>query len=168
RRGGERDPRRPVRVPSPPPHDRGGTVQRPGRHRLGGGGEPRGPAPGTKKAMKALTFLARRFVAGETPQAAIEVGQRLNEKKIKATFDLLGEDVLDRQAAERAAEAQKELLRLIPEGIERNISIKLSSLGQEISREFCLENAEGILKVAKQVGGFVRFDMEGTKTTQST
>ena len=118
--------------------------------------------------MKALTFLARRFVAGETPQAAIEVGKRLNEKKIKATFDLLGEDVLDRQAAERAAEAQKELLRLIPEGIERNISIKLSSLGQEISREFCLENAEGILKVAKQVGGFVRFDMEGTKTTEST
>jgi len=118
--------------------------------------------------MKALTFLARRFVAGETPQAAIEVGRRLHAKKIKATFDLLGEDVLDRKAAERAADAQKELLRLIPDGIERNISIKLSSLGQEISREFCLENAEGILAVAKAVGGFVRFDMEGTKTTQST
>ena len=118
--------------------------------------------------MKALTFLARRFVAGETPQAAIEVGRRLHLKKIKATFDLLGEDVLDRGAAERAAEAQKELLRLIPDGIERNISIKLSSLGQEISRDFCLENAAGILEVAKKVGGFVRLDMEGTKTTQST
>ena len=68
----------------------------------------------------------------------------------------------------RAAEAQKELLRLIPDGIERNISIKLSSLGQEISRELCLENAAGILEVAKKVGGFVRLDMEGTKTTQST
>ena len=118
--------------------------------------------------MKALTFLARRFVAGETPQEAIAVGQRLHEKKIKATFDLLGEDVLDREAAKRAAEAQKELLRLIPDGIERNISIKLSSLGQEISPEFCLENAAGILEVAKKVGGFVRLDMEGTKTTQST
>ena len=118
--------------------------------------------------MKILTLLARRFVAGETPQEAIEVGRRLHEKKIKATFDLLGEDVLDRGAAERAAEAQKELLRLIPDGIERNISIKLSSLGQEISREFCLENAAGILEVAKTVGGFVRLDMEGTKTTQST
>ena len=118
--------------------------------------------------MKALTFLARRFVAGEAPQAAIEVGKKLHAKKIKATFDLLGEDVLDREAALRAAEAQKELLRLIPDGIERNISIKLSSLGQEISREFCLENAAGILEVAKKGGGFVRLDMEGTKTTRST
>lgn len=118
--------------------------------------------------MKALTFLARRFVAGESPESAIEVGQRLHRKKIRATFDLLGEDVLDQDAARRAAEAQKELLRLIPEGIERNISIKLSSLGQEISRDFCLENAAGILEVALKVKGFVRLDMEGTKTTEST
>ena len=76
--------------------------------------------------------------------------------------------MLDREAARRAAEAQKELLRLIPEGIERNISIKLSSLGQEISREFCLENAASILDTAKEVGGFVRLDMEGSKTTEST
>jgi proline dehydrogenase len=118
--------------------------------------------------MKAFTFLARRFVAGETPQSAIEVGRALHRKAIKATFDLLGEDVLDREAAKRAAEAQKELLRLIPQEIERNISIKLSSLGQEISPEFCLENASGILDTARQLGGFVRLDMEGTKTTQST
>lgn len=118
--------------------------------------------------MKVLTFLARRFVAGETPQLAIAAGEKLHQKGIKATFDLLGEDVLDREAAKRAAEAQKELLRLIPEGIERNISIKLSSLGQEISRDFCLENAASILDTAKQVRGFVRLDMEGSKTTQST
>jgi proline dehydrogenase len=118
--------------------------------------------------MKALTFLARRFVAGETPESAIQAGVKLQGKGIKATFDLLGEDVLDREAAKRAAEAQKHLLRLIPDGIERNISIKLSSLGQEISREFCLENAASILEAAKEVRGFVRLDMEGSKTTEST
>jgi len=118
--------------------------------------------------VKALTFLARRFVAGETAASAIEVGKKLQAKGIKATFDLLGEDVLDREAAVRTAEAQKELLRLIPVGIERNISIKLSSLGQEISRDFCLENAAAILDVAKEVKGFVRLDMEGSKTTEST
>jgi proline dehydrogenase len=118
--------------------------------------------------VKALAFLAQRFVAGETASSAIEAGKKLHAKGIKTTFDLLGEDVLDREAAVRAAEAQKELLRLIPAGIERNISIKLSSLGQEISRDFCLENAASILDVAKQVSGFVRLDMEGSKTTQST
>ena len=59
----------------------------------GGGGEgPRLPGP---------AFRGR----GDSP-AAIAAGERLRRKGIKATFDLLGEDVLDREAARRAAEAQ--------------------------------------------------------------
>lgn len=118
--------------------------------------------------MKALTFLARRFVAGETPQTAIAAGVQLHAKGIKATFDLLGEDVLDREAARRSAEANTHLLRLIPDGVERNISIKLSMMGLDISEDFCLELTAGILEAARQVGGFVRLDMEGSKHTQRT
>ena len=118
--------------------------------------------------MRALTFLASRFVAGEEPRDAVRVGERLQAKGIKATFDKLGEDVHDREAAARAADAAKELLRLIPARVERNISIKMSSMGQEISRDVCLENTASILEVAKEVGGFVRLDMEGSKLTQDT
>jgi proline dehydrogenase len=118
--------------------------------------------------MNPLTIFARRFVAGERPQDAVRVGERLHAKGIKATFDKLGEDVLDQAAAKRATEAAKDLLRLIPPGIERNISIKMSSMGQEISRGLCLENVSGILDVAREVGGFVRLDMEGSKLTQDT
>jgi proline dehydrogenase len=118
--------------------------------------------------LRALTFLARRFVAGETAPEAVAAGQKLGARGIKATFDLLGEDVLDREAAQRTAEASKELLRLVPAEVERNISIKLSSMGQEISRDLCLENAASILEEAKKVGGFVRLDMEGSRTTDST
>jgi proline dehydrogenase len=118
--------------------------------------------------MNPLTILARRFVAGERPQDAVRAGERLHAKGIKATFDKLGEDVLDEGAARRATDAARELLRLIPAGIERNISIKMSSMGQEISRELCLENVSGILDVAREVGGFVRLDMEGSKLTQDT
>jgi len=118
--------------------------------------------------MKALTFLARRFVAGNGPEDAVRVGRDLQARGIKATFDKLGEDVHDRSAATRAAEASRALLRVIPDGIERNISIKMSSMGQEISREFCLENTAGILETARELGGFVRLDMEGSKLTQDT
>jgi proline dehydrogenase len=118
--------------------------------------------------MNPLTIFARRFVAGERPQDAVRVGERLQAKGIKATFDKLGEDVLDAGAAKRATDAAKDLLRLIPSGIERNISIKMSSMGQEISRDLCLENVSGILDVAKEVGGFVRLDMEGSKLTEDT
>jgi proline dehydrogenase len=118
--------------------------------------------------MRAFTFLARRFVAGVEPTDAVRVGEQLHARGIKATFDKLGEDVHDRAAAARAADAAKELLRLIPPGIERNVSIKMSSMGQEISRDFCVENTAGILDVAREVGGFVRLDMEGSKLTADT
>ena len=118
--------------------------------------------------MKFLAFLAQRFVAGETEAAAIAAGVKLKARGIKSTFDLLGEDVLDREAAVRSAEANKHLLRLIPDGVERNISIKLTMMGLDISEEFCLEQTAGILKVAREVGGFVRIDMEGSKHTQRT
>jgi proline dehydrogenase len=118
--------------------------------------------------MNPLTLFARRFVAGERPPDAVRAGQRLLAKGIKATFDKLGEDVHDAEAARRATEAAKELLRLIPAGLERNISIKMSSMGQEISRDLCLANVASILDVAKEVGGFVRLDMEGSKLTQDT
>jgi proline dehydrogenase len=107
-------------------------------------------------------------VAGETAEEAIAVGRRLHAKGIKATFDLLGEDVLDREAARRSAEANVRLLRLIPPEVERNVSIKLTMMGLDISEDFCLELTAGILEAARAVGGFVRIDMEGSKHTQRT
>jgi proline dehydrogenase len=118
--------------------------------------------------MKALTFLARRFVAGEGPEDAVRVGARLHARGIRATFDKLGEDVTDRAAAERSATAARELLRLIPPGIERNVSIKMSSMGQGISRDLCLELAGSVLEAARELDGFVRLDMEGSDLTQDT
>ena len=113
-------------------------------------------------------ILARRFVAGPDPESAIAAGRQLHARGIRATFDLLGEDVLDREAAVRSAEANKQLLRRIPVEIERNISIKLTMFGLDISGEFCRENVAGLLDTAREVGGFVRIDMEGSKHTQRT
>jgi proline dehydrogenase len=118
--------------------------------------------------MKAFTFLAKRFVAGETAEKAVDAGVALKKRGINATFDLLGEDVEDREAAIRSAEANKVLLRLIPDGVDRNVSIKLTTMGLAISEDFCLEQTAGVLEAAKAVGGFVRIDMEGSKYTQGT
>jgi proline dehydrogenase len=118
--------------------------------------------------MRIPTWFARRFVAGETPESAVRVGRELNARGIRATFDLLGEDVLDRDAARRCAEANMALLRLIPPEVERNVSVKLSNLGLDISRKFCEELVAGVLEAAREVQGFVRIDMEGSRHTQAT
>jgi proline dehydrogenase len=118
--------------------------------------------------MEAFTFLARRFVAGKDAAAAIAAGQKLHARGIHATFDRLGEDVADREAARRTAEANIHLLRAIPDGVERNVSIKLTSLGLDIAQDFCVEQVASILTAARAVGGFVRIDMEGSRHTQRT
>ncbi len=118
--------------------------------------------------MGALTFLARRFVAGETADSAIAAGRKLCARGIRSTFDLLGEDVCDAAAARRIAEANRELLRRIPEPLERNISIKLTNLGLQLSEQLCLELSAGVLEVARRASGFVRIDMEGSAYTQRT
>jgi proline dehydrogenase len=118
--------------------------------------------------MRALTFLASRFVAGETASAAIDVGLKLRARGIRATFDLLGEDVHDEASARRSAASNQALLRLIPPDIEPNVSIKLSNLGLTFSRSLCLELTRAILETASGVGGFVRIDMEGSAQTQAT
>jgi len=112
--------------------------------------------------------LAKRFVAGETALDAVAAGRALHDRGINPSFDLLGEDVLDREAARRCAEANRDLLRAVPPEVERNISIKLTMLGLDISEDFCLELTSGILAEAKKLQGFVRIDMEGTRHTQRT
>jgi proline dehydrogenase len=118
--------------------------------------------------LKALTFLARRFVAGEEPQEAIAAGVALRRRGIASTFDLLGEDVDDREKARHCAECNIELLRMIPKEVDRNISIKLTMLGLDIADDLCLELTASVLTAAREVGGFVRIDMEGSKYTQRT
>jgi proline dehydrogenase len=98
----------------------------------------------------------------------VRVGERLKARGINASFDELGEDVHDREAAGRATRSACALLRMIPKGVERNISIKMSSMGQRISRELCVENVSQILDAARETDGFVRLDMEGSKLTEST
>jgi proline dehydrogenase len=118
--------------------------------------------------MGALALLARRFVAGESADAAIRVGRELAARGIRATFDLLGEDVRDASAAQRSAAANRELLRAIPVPLEPHISIKLTNLGLQVSRQLCQELSAGVADAARGAGGFVTIDMEGSAHTQAT
>lgn len=118
--------------------------------------------------MKAFTFLAKRFVAGEQHLDAVRAGQRLGERGIKATFDMLGEDVLDEDAARRCAQAIQGLVAAIPAPLECNVSVKLSMLGLDIDTALCEQLAGEIAGAIAAKQGFLRIDMEGSRHTQVT
>ncbi len=54
------------------------------------------------------------------------------------------------------------------EGLDSNVSIKLTLLGLKIDEGFCRDNIERIVATAKEHGNFVRIDMEDHTTTDAT
>ena len=119
--------------------------------------------------MRVLTFLAKRFVAGDGIDDAIAAVRALNETGIKATLDNLGEDSLDRAHALAAADENLLMLRRIAEsGADSNISLKLTQLGLGFDEGLARESLIKILEEAARLNNFVRIDMEGSGWTQKT
>lgn len=119
--------------------------------------------------MKLPFFLAKRFVAGESFEEAAPKVEELNDKGIKVTLDLLGENVEDRETADETVESYIDLVRNISEtGLDSTISIKLTMMGLDIDHSYCKDNLFKLLDVARENDQFVRIDMEGSDYTQVT
>jgi len=119
--------------------------------------------------MKLPFAIARRFVAGETFQSTVPKVNLLNNKGIKVSLDLLGENVKDKKTALETTNSYIDLLKGIQDlNLQANISIKLTMLGLDIDPAFCESNLYKLLDVAKQEQQFVRIDMEGSPYTQIT
>jgi proline dehydrogenase len=119
--------------------------------------------------MKIPVYFARRFVAGETAQEAIEVVKELNRNGIVASLDLLGENVAGAAQADEAVMEYDRLFDLISKNkIQSGVSLKLTQLGLDLSFNDCVERMRKVLKSAKRHNIFVRIDMEGSFYTQTT
>ena len=113
--------------------------------------------------------VAAPYVAGETLDDAVATIRELNAEGAVATLDLLGEEVRDRAKARAATEEYLRILdRIRAEGLDSNVSVKLSALGQELDEGFCLENVAEVVASADGHDSFVRLDMEDHTTTDST
>ncbi|MDY6761448.1 MAG: proline dehydrogenase family protein [Candidatus Nanohaloarchaea archaeon] len=116
-----------------------------------------------------LLPFARRFVAGETPETAIQHVRDLNENGIVAYIDLLGEHVSKHGTAAAARDEYIELLdRIAAENLDAGLSVKPTHLGLEIDREFCRDNIDRLLAHAAEYGRYVWIDMESSDHTQET
>jgi proline dehydrogenase len=112
---------------------------------------------------------AARFVAGETLSKAIEAVKEINKDGLLVTLDHLGESVYSREEAIEATQAAIDIFDAIVEsGVKSNVSVKLTQLGLDIDKDFCLENMDRIAAKAKETNNFVRIDMEDSLRLQVT
>jgi proline dehydrogenase len=123
----------------------------------------------SRYGMASSESFARRFIAGESIDEAVEAGRRIQQNGFLLTLDYLGESV---STSEEATAATTEYLRLIEvivaSGIERNLSLKLTQLGIDVDRATCVDNLRRILDPAERHGFFVRIDMENSPYTAVT
>ncbi|UOK59987.1 proline dehydrogenase [Bacillus sp. OVS6] len=116
----------------------------------------------TKAAKRyGLRFGAARFVAGETIELAAAVIKELNKKGLDVTIDYLGEFVdNEAEANEMADHSIKAIEAIGRENLQSQLSLKMTSMGLDISNEVVLRNMRRILEAAKTHNVFVTIDME--------
>ena len=116
-----------------------------------------------------LRFGAAQVVAGDTIEHAIKKVRELNEKGLVCTLDHLGEFVSSREEAIEATQYNVRTLEAMGQaGVTCNLSVKMTQLGLDIDRSFCVENMRRILETAKKYDNFVRIDMEDYAHCQMT
>ena len=119
--------------------------------------------------QRRLFFLAHRFVPGERVDDALAAVKQLNAQGLAASLDFLGEDVFkEEEAAHNTAVYLDMIRRIAAGGLDANVSVKLSAIGQSIGEDLAVGNLDSIIEMARPHGMFVRLDMEGSATVDST
>lgn len=115
--------------------------------------------------------VVRRFIAGDTLEESLRVAESLAASGYLVTLDNLGENTSSEAEAIQAKNTYIEMLRRIAQSTHAdriNISIKLTQCGLDQGDEFAERNYREVLGVAREVGNFVRVDMEASAYTQRT
>ena len=132
-------------------------------------GSPRLERMASRYGMRSPRSFARRFVAGETIDEAIAAARAVEAQGLAHTLDLLGESVGSDAEAGAATDAYLAMIpRIAAADIGRNISIKLTQLGLDLSPELAEANLRAILAAARDEGFFVRIDMEQSSYVDAT
>jgi proline dehydrogenase len=113
--------------------------------------------------------VAKRYIAGETVDAAVSLVKQLETRGFTATLDILGEDTTTLSQADEASAAYVSLMDAVTAaGIERNVSLKLTQFGLRIDTDKAFSALTRVLEKAKAENYFVRIDMEDASVTDLT
>jgi len=115
--------------------------------------------------------LSDRFVAGTEVADAVRVTEAVNRAGMTVSIDNLGENVSNADEARTSAELYHQILDAIAaNGLEANISLKLTHMGLDVDEKLARDQVRGLVTKAASMSppGFVRVDMEGSPYTQRT
>ena len=123
----------------------------------------------SRYGMRHPHSFARRFVAGEQLEEALDAARVIERQGMAVTLDHLGEQVTSREAATAATRCYIDIIKAAATaGISRNLSVKLTQIGLDIDRATCIDNLRRVLEAAHTSDFFIRIDMESSDYTDQT
>src|SRR5205809_6770530 len=109
-----------------------------------------------------------RFMPGETLDDELGAAEVLRRKKVGTVFTHLGENIKDRAEAQQVTEHYLEVLKRSREnGVDAEISVKLTQLGLDLSPHLCFEHLNAIIDRAEK-DSIVWVDMEASNYVDAT
>jgi proline dehydrogenase len=109
------------------------------------------------------------YIAGPTLEDARRTVVALNAAGKRATVDVLGEEVHNEEEARAIAAAYADVLAAVEaDGLDSNISVKLTGLGLKVDLDLCRTLLEGLVRDAAARSSFVRIDMEDASCIDDT
>ncbi|MFX0171696.1 MAG: proline dehydrogenase family protein [Candidatus Hodarchaeota archaeon] len=116
-----------------------------------------------------VRIFASPYVAGDSLEKGIKTARKLwEEKRITSTMDLLGEELQTKEEVENIVKLYIDLIEALKNENFATISLKPTSLGIDISKEYCIENLRQILTRALDANIDVTMDMESSDYTDVT
>ena len=116
-----------------------------------------------------VRHISRRYIAGDSLRDAARLVHALNDRGFMTTLDVMGESVTARPLVEGAVGEYLQALQTIhDERLDGNISVKPTQLGLRLNFDLCLESVRRLVLVARELGEFVRLDMEDSSCTSGT
>ena len=113
--------------------------------------------------------ISERYIAGTRVEDACRVVKRLNAERKMATMDVLGEEITTWEEARHIGYEYENVFRTIGEqGLDSNVSVKLTGLGLKLDHGLCREILERLVRQAAERRNFVRIDMEDSSCTDET
>jgi proline dehydrogenase len=110
--------------------------------------------------------ISSRYIAGTEVGDACRVVAGLNDHGKMATIDVLGEEITSVDEATGIVREYRYVFETIErENLDSNVSVKLTALGLNLSYSLCRRNLEKVVSHAREIGNFVRIDMEDSSTT---
>lgn len=106
-------------------------------------------------------IFAGKWIAGEHINDAMRVSKTLNEHRVTAIINYLGESLQEKNDIDKTVEMYFEIIKMIKKNkIQADIAMKPTQLGLVISKKLFQMNSRKIIDYARLNGVFVWFDME--------